>query len=104
MNNLDPTFKLVSGNKVKGDSKGLKNFNKNYKPSGVNNPDRITLSKNSKKQPVLIESEKVTGEIRHDLVNKFRNILKDGSYSIKADEIADKIVQKIRDNKNHLAL
>jgi len=37
-------------------------------------------------------------------VNKFRNVLRDGTYSIKADEIADKIVQKIRDNKNHLAL
>ena len=103
MNKLDPTIKLVSGNTVKRDSKGLKSSNNNFNHSG-SNLDRITLSETSKNQVPLINSEKITGEIRHDLVNKFRNVLKDGSYSIKADEIADKIVQKIRDNKNNLAL
>ena len=103
MNKLDPTIKLVSGNRLKGDSKGLKRSNKISNPSR-NTPDRITLSETSKKQTVSTKSKKITGEIRHDLVNKFRNVLRDGNYSIKADEIADKIVQKIRDNKNHLAL
>ena len=103
MNKLEPTIKLVNGNGVKGDSKGLKNSNKNSKTSG-NTLDRITLSETSKNQTVSINSKKITGEIRHDLVNKFRNVLRDGNYSIKADEIADKIVQKIRDNKNNLAL
>ena len=103
MNKLDPTIKLVNGNKVKRDSYGLKSSNK-ISNSSRNKPDRITLSKTSKNQVALVNSEKITGEIRHDLVNKFRNVLKDGSYSIKADEIADKIVQKIRDNKNNLAL
>ena len=103
MNKLDPTIKLVNGNKVKRDSNGLKSSNK-ISNSSRNKPDRITLSKTSKNQVALVNSKKITGEIRHDLVNKFRNVLKDGSYSIKADEIADKIVQKIRDNKNHLAL
>ena len=103
MNKLDPTIKIIRGNTAKGDPKGLKSSNKISKPSGKT-LDRITLSDTSKKQTVSIKSEKITGEIRHDLVNKFRNILRDGNYSIKADEIADKIVQKIRDNKNHLAL
>ena len=103
MNKLDPTIKLVSRNKVKVDSKGLKSIDKNFKPSG-STPDRITLSETSKDQTVSTKSKKITGEIRHDLVNKFRNVLRDGNYSIKADEIADKIVQKIRDNKNHLPL
>ena len=103
MNKLDPTIKLVNENKVKGDSKGLKSSNKNSSPS-ANSLDRITLSETSKTQAVSIKSKNVTGEIRHDLVNKFRNVLRDGNYSVKADEIADKIVQKIRDNKNHLAL
>ena len=66
--------------------------------------DRVSLSKNVKQQPPSKNLKNGTGEIRHDLVNKFRNVLRDGNYSIKADEIADKIVQKIRDNKNHLAL
>ena len=69
MNKLDPTIKLVSGNKVKSDSKILKSSIKSSKASG-NTLDRITLSKNSKNQTVSIESKKVTGEIRHDLVNK----------------------------------
>ena len=103
MNKLDPTIKLVSGNRFKGDSKGLKRSNNISNPSR-NTPDRITLSETSKKQTVSTKSKKITGEIRHDLVNKFRDVLRDGNYSIKADEIADKIVQKIRDNKNHLAL
>ena len=103
MNKLDPTIKLVSGNRLKGDSKGLKRSNKISNPSR-NTPDRITLSETSKKQTVSTKSKKITGEIRHDLVNKFRSVLRDGNYSIKAEEIADKIVQKIRDNKNHLAL
>ncbi len=103
MNKLDPTIKLVRGNTVKDNSKGIKSSNNNSKPSG-NTPDRITLSETSKKQDVSIKSKNKSGEIRHDLVNKFRNVLRDGNYSIKADEIADKIVQKIRDNKNHLTL
>ena len=103
MNKLDPTIKLVNGNSVKRDSKGLKKSKNNSNPLEIN-LDRITLSETSKNQETSTNSKKITGEVRHDLVNKFRNVLRDGTYSIKADEIADKLVQKIRDNKNHLAL
>tara|TARA_B100000686_G_C16579463_1_gene857333 strand:+ start:601 stop:912 length:312 start_codon:yes stop_codon:yes gene_type:complete len=103
MNKLDPTIKLVNGNSVKRDSKGLKKSKNNSNPLEIN-LDRITLSETSKNQETSTNSKKITGEVRHDLVNKFRNVLRDGTYSVKADEIADKIVQKIRDNKNHLAL
>ncbi len=103
MNKLEPTIKIVRDNTVKGNSGNIKNSAKGSKYSG-NSPDKVTLSETSKNQAPSKESKSVTGEIRHDLVNKFRNVLRDGNYSIKADEIADKIVQKIRDNKNHLAL
>jgi anti-sigma28 factor (negative regulator of flagellin synthesis) len=103
MNELEPTLKLVRGNTAKSDSKGSKSSIKSSGPSGK--PlDRVTLSEVSKNQVPSKGSKGIAGEIRHDLVNKFRNVLRDGTYSIKADEIADKIVQKIRDNKNHLAL
>ncbi len=102
MNELEPTLKLVRGKAAKSDSKGIRSSTKSSGPSGK--PlDRVTLSEVSKSQAPS-KTSKGTGEIRHDLVNKFRNVLRDGTYSIKADEIADKIVQKIRDNKNHLAL
>ena len=103
MNKLEPTIKLGRGNAVKGESGGVKSPVKGPKYSG-SAADRVTLSETSKSQASTKETKNVTGEIRHDLVNKFRNVLRDGNYSIKADEIADKIVQKIRDNKNHLAL
>jgi anti-sigma28 factor (negative regulator of flagellin synthesis) len=103
MNELKPTLKLVNGNTVKSDPKVAKNSAIN---SGISGKplDRVTLSEVSKNQDTSIVSNGKKNEIRHDLVNKFRNILQDGTYSIKADEIADKIVQKIRDNKNHLTL
>lgn len=40
-----------------------------------------------------------SGEIRQDLVNKYKSTLADGSYEVKAKELAEKMVQKIRDNK-----
>jgi anti-sigma28 factor (negative regulator of flagellin synthesis) len=103
MNELKPTLKLVRGNTVKSDSKSVRSSEMSSDTS--QNPlDCVTLSQVSKNQDTSKVSKGTTNEIRHDLVNKFRNILKDGTYSIKADEIADKIVQKIRDNKNHLNL
>jgi flagellar biosynthesis anti-sigma factor FlgM len=103
MNELKPTLKLIRGNTVKSDSKGARNSVISSDHSGK--PlDRVTLSKVSKKQDTSKASKGTTSEIRHNLVNKFRNILQDGTYLIKADEIADKMVQKIRDNKNHLTL
>ena len=103
MNELKPTLKLVRGNTVKSDSKGVRSSARNSGHSGK--PlDRVTLSEVSKNQVPSKGSKDIAGEIRHDLVNKFRNVLRDGTYSIKSDEIADKIVQKIRDNKNHLTL
>ena len=99
MNELEPTLKLVRGNAVKSDSKG----GRSSRPSGKS-LDRVTLSEVSKNQVPSKGSKDIAGEIRHDLVNKFRNVLRDGTYSIKSDEIADKIVQKIRDNKNQLML
>jgi anti-sigma28 factor (negative regulator of flagellin synthesis) len=99
MNELEPTIKLVRGNAVKSDSKG----GRSTRPSGKS-LDRVTLSEVSKNQVPSKESKDIAGEIRHDLVNKFRNILRDGTYSIKSGEIAEKIVQKVRDNKNQLIL
>jgi len=37
-------------------------------------------------------------------VKKYREILADGSYQIKSDELADKIVQKVKEGKNGILL
>jgi len=39
-------------------------------------------------------------EVRYDLVNDFRLSLERGNYLVRAQEIADKMVQKIRDARN----
>ena len=44
--------------------------------------------------------EQVRQEIRLELVEKFKSSLQKGNYKVKAPEIAEKIVQKIRENKH----
>jgi len=61
--------------------------------------DRVSLSATSKAQ--ASQKPAIAGsEIRRDLVNKFKLVLEKGDYEVKADEIADKMVQKIREEKN----
>lgn len=62
--------------------------------------DRVSLSKTAKVQASLKGNTGSASEIRQDLVNRFRSVLNDGTYEVKADEIADKIVQKIKEHKN----
>ena len=101
MNEFEPKIKLVKDKIVKDNYQIMKKSDKNL--IGVATPsDRVSLSENINKKSSPKESKNGSGEIRHNLVNKFKNILSEGTYSIKADEIADKLVQNIRDNKNHL--
>ena len=103
MNKLESTIKIGRQNTVNGSAKG-KTKAVAGKSSSAKNVDRVTLSKTSKTQASTSEVKSVASEIRQDLVNKFRDILEKGSYEVKANEIADKIVQKIKENKNHVAL
>ncbi len=103
MNKLELTIKLGRQNAINGSAKG-KNKPAAGKPSSTKNVDRVTLSETSKTQASTSEVKSVASEIRRDLVNKFRDILQKGSYEVKANEIADKIVQKIRENKNRMVL
>ena len=66
-------------------------------------PDRISLSE-SYKGKSLKNNEGIVSDVRYDLVKKYREHLADGSYQIKSDELADKIVQKVKENKNMLFL
>jgi len=101
MNEFEPKIKSASGNAIQEDFKLVKNLEKVSMGSDIP-ADRVSLSSNIKNASLSKEPKNGSGEIRHHLVNKFKNILSEGTYSIKADEIADKLVQNIRDNKNHL--
>ena len=61
--------------------------------------DRISLSE-SYKEKSSINKKGIVSDVRYDLVKKYREILADGSYQIKSDELADKIVQKVKENKS----
>jgi flagellar biosynthesis anti-sigma factor FlgM len=103
MNKLEPTIKISRRDSINESAKGSKKPLPG-KSASVKNSDRVTLSETSKSQASASGIKTIASEIRQDLVNKFRNVLQDGSYQVKADEIADKIVQKIRENKNRLVL
>ena len=64
-------------------------------------PDRISLSE-SYKEKSSINKKGIVSDVRYDLVKKYREHLADGSYQIKSDELADKIVQKVKENKSML--
>lgn len=63
---------------------------------------RASLSREDSRQTVRKSRKTSSAEVRRDLVNKFRHKLEKGSYLIKAEEIADKMVQKIREEKDKI--
>ena len=56
--------------------------------------DKIFLSKKSQAKSSIVS------DVRYNLVKKFREVIADGSYQIKSEELAEKIVQKVKENKN----
>ena len=66
-------------------------------------PDRISLSE-SYKGKSSINKKGIVSDVRYDLVKKYREILADGSYQIKSNELADKIVQKVKEGKSSILL
>ena len=101
MTELDPTIRVDRKNPLnKPSGKIPRGASKETSPVG--NVDRVTLSGTSKTAASVKSS--TASDIRRDLVEKFRTVLADGSYQVKAQEIADKMVQKIRENKNRLIL
>jgi flagellar biosynthesis anti-sigma factor FlgM len=101
MNKLKITTKIGRQNSINGSAEGKnKPVTGNKLSSGQ--VDKVTLSEPSKAQASAGKSKATADEIRHELVNKFRNVLQNGSYEVKSNEIADKIVQNIRENKHRI--
>jgi len=101
MTNLHPTEKVARQNAIKKISNKLTlGLPTTTKSSEI--VDRVTLSESSKAQAPNKVSASKNGDIRRDLVQKFKTVLANGTYEVKADEIADKIVQKIREQKDRV--
>ena len=101
MNKLEITTKIGRQNPINGTAEGKNKPVTGNKLSSVH-VDKVTLSEPSKAQSSSGKSKATANEIRHELVNKFRNILQNNFYEVKSNEIAEKIVQNIRENKNRL--
>ena len=80
-------------------AKSTKNANSSSKEE--TKPDRISLSK-SYESKSLKNKKGIVSDVRYDLVKKYREVLADGSYQIKSKELADKIVQKVKEGKSVL--
>ena len=104
MNKLNPTIKINRRNAVaqKLASKSVKNNNKEI--AAETKKDQVSLSQSSKIKASIQGNGKIVSDVRYDLINKYREKLESGAYVIKAEELADKIVQKIRENKNRLVI
>lgn len=82
-------------------------------------PRRLEQEGSSKKKPDPSSTPKVSFQevlksvaasaqnssaIRKDVVEKYKNALANGTYEIKAQELAEKMVQKIRENKKRVII
>lgn len=94
MSELNPSFKVERKAGITPSSKPEKKQVQEKSSSIPQDNDRVSLSPASR-----VPGGKRTSEVRREIVEKFKTVLGDGAYTIKADEIADKMVQKIRENK-----
>ena len=103
MTKLNPALKINQRDSV-GQEFAIKSVKTDNSSVGKeSNSDWVSLSESSKTEP-LMDRQGIASDIRFDLVKKYREILADGSYQVKSDELADKIVQKVKENKNTIFL
>ena len=104
MNKLNPAIKTnrrdavaqkITNDHVKNDKK---------KVAAEAKKDQVSLSRTSKIKASIKGQGNIVSDMRYDLINRYREILESGDYVVKAEELADKIVQKIRENKNRMII
>ena len=62
--------------------------------------DKVSLSNSSKLDDPTLVRNKIASDVRYELIKKYKTVLSEGTYKIKSDELADKMIQKIKENKN----
>ena len=103
MTKLNPALKINQRDSVRQELT-MKSVKTNNSSTGKESKsDWVSLSESSKTKP-LMDRQGIASDIRFDLVKKYREVLADGSYQVKSDELADKIVQKVKENKNTIFL
>lgn len=104
MNKLDSSIKVNRRDAV---AQKITNNSDQTEPKAISKKtrnDKVSLSKTSKIKASIEGGSGIVSDVRYDLINKYREVLNNGSYVVKAEELADKIVQKIRENKNRMVI
>ena len=104
MNKLNPTIKINRRNVVTHKLTNKPGVLENKNISGVAKNDQVSLSESSKIKASIEGQKKIDSDVRYDLIKKYLEVLDSGTYVVKAEELADKIVQKIRENKNRMVI
>ena len=100
MNKLNIALKINRSESLKIEPKNISN-KKNERAADIkNNNDKVSISNNSKTDNSAKIKTAIASDVRYELIKKYRTILSDGTYKIKSDELADKMIQKIKENKN----
>ena len=103
MPKLNPALKINQRDSVRQELT-IKSVKTNNSSIGKESKsDWVSLSESSKTEP-LMDRQGIASDVRFELVKKYREVLADGSYQVKSDELADKIVQKVKENKNTIFL
>ena len=103
MTKLNPALKINQRDSVKQEFTIKSVTTNNSSIVKESKSDWVSLSESSKTEPSM-DRKGIASDIRFDLVKKYREVLADGSYQVKSDELADKIVQKVKENKNTIFL
>ena len=100
MDDFITSTNLNKNNQVKTSSSKKKEVSTKRK---FNEPlEKVTLSHFSESQS--LNKKSTSTAIRQDLVKKFRRELDKGIYEVRAEEIADKIIQKVREEKDRIII
>ncbi len=100
MTELDPASKIAQRSSAKKPPARPARQPLESAKTSATGSDRVTLSHKPNQAPLKTSNAKASGQIREQLVSQFREILEQGTYQVKADEIAKKMVQKIQEEKD----
>ena len=100
MNKLNMTLKINNNDPLKIESKNISKKNKGEVVNIKNNMDKVSLSNSSKTDNSTQPRNKIASDVRYNLIKKYKAILAEGTYKIKSGELADKMIQKIKEGKN----
>ena len=102
MNKLNMTLKINNNEALRVESKKISNKNKDKIIDIKNNRDKVSLSNSSKIDNPTKKRNEIASDVRYELIKKYKTVLAEGNYKIKSDELADKMIQKIKENKNNV--